>query len=99
MNSIGESVRILVSMLYKRDGEHRIFFHDLLQGPFRLFLGIVGSVEECSPRPVSKSDLHREVQEAKKKEAKKEEKTAYPELPSKVEEDSADDEIIIKIIV
>ena len=47
--------------------------------------------------PVSKSDLHREVQ--KEKEAKKEEKTAYPELPSKVEEDSADDEIIIKIIV
>ena len=42
MNSIGESVRILVSMLYKRDGEHRIFFHDLLQGPFRLFLGDVG---------------------------------------------------------
>ena len=42
MNSIENSVWILVSMLYKRDDEYVVVYNDLVQGPFRLFLGIVG---------------------------------------------------------
>ncbi len=41
MNSIAESILILVTLLFKRSDGHRTHFAELLEGPFQLFLGVV----------------------------------------------------------
>ena len=56
MNSIVESIKILAEDLLKRDQEGRIYYHDLIQGPFKMFLGVV---DWPSPAPVQEEGLSR----------------------------------------